>query len=101
LDRGPVRYSGLAEEAAPAPHPRGPEEGGLLELQQTAGNAAVASLLEPGQPTPGDPGFSGGRAPEGPEGLDTRTEEGLFKTVHEFVHIGDQRWPPGAVHPAG
>ena len=29
-----------------------------------------------------------------PNGLDTRSDEGLFKTVHEFVHIGQQASGP-------
>lgn len=119
------------------------DAGGMLRLQQTAGNAAVSSLMEGSAATPGDlvrsvvssPGraldhqtssvvgsalgrdVSGVRLHEGPDaaasasavgaelyasgqhvvaprGLDTRTDEGLFKTVHEFVHIGQQASGP-------
>jgi hypothetical protein len=34
--------------------------------------------------------FASGQHVVAPRGLETRTEEGLFNTVHEFVHIGDQ-----------
>ncbi|MDQ2725811.1 MAG: DUF4157 domain-containing protein [Actinomycetota bacterium] len=119
------------------------DAGGMVRLQQTAGNAAVSSLMEGTAPTPGDlvrsvvnsPGraldhetssvvgsalgrdVSGVRLHDGPDaaasarsvgaelyasgqhvvapqGLDTRTDEGLFKTVHEFVHIGQQTAGP-------
>jgi len=35
--------------------------------------------------------FASGDHIVAPRGLETRTSEGLFKTVHEFVHIGDQQ----------
>ncbi|MDQ6783001.1 MAG: DUF4157 domain-containing protein [Actinomycetota bacterium] len=118
---------------------------GMLRLQQTAGNAAVSSLMGSPAPTPGDrvrsvvssPGqaldhqtssvvgsalrrdvsgvrlhqgpeaaasaravgaelYASGRHVVAPEGLDTRTDEGLFKTVHELVHIGQQADGPVA-----
>jgi hypothetical protein len=121
---------------------------GMLRLQQTAGNAAVSSMMASPAATPGDlvrsvvssPGrsldaqtssavssalgrdMSGVQVHDGPEaaasasavgaemyasgshvvaprGLDVRTDEGLFKTVHEFVHIGQQASGPVAGTP--
>jgi hypothetical protein len=140
LERGPDRTSTQENNPAGASAPELSDVAGLRHLQQTAGNAAVASMLEPSSPTPGDlvrsvvdsPGehidtetasvvssvlgrdFSGVQVHRGPEaaasaqavgaemyasgqhvvaprGLETRTTEGLFQTVHEFVHIGDQQ----------
>ena len=38
--------------------------------------------------------YASGQHVVAPHGLDTRSDEGLFKTVHEFVHIGQQASGP-------